>query len=220
MRQYARTWLLVMVSAASACTASACAAQTSDTQTSETQERSVAELRLSTRLEREGQVLVLRYRVDNPGPRDAYLLNRVHDQSLQTNPNLVYIDFDRQRRVVNAYKKIPGIPPGMNPTMPATPYVTPVRAGQAVEETVRIPLPVREFDAYAPVPEDGRTVSYAGLTFTVGYYWSVPGMKERSQQIIPGVEVLIPTPPPGTKIEFGELSSATALEIPVWETVK
>ena len=204
-----------MVSAASACTASACAVQTSDTQ-----ERSVAELRLVTRLEREGQVLVLRYRVDNPGPRDAYLLNRVHDQSLQTNPNLVYIDFDRQRRIVNASKKIPAIPPGMNPTMPATPYVTPVRAGQSVEETVRIPLPVREFNAYTPVPEDGRTVSYAGLTFTVGYYWSVPGMKERSQPIIPGVEVLIPTPPPGTKIEFAELSSSTALEIPVLETVK
>jgi hypothetical protein len=182
-------------------------------------EQSVTELLLQTRLELTPDALLLRYSVENRAARDAYLLNRVHDQSLATNPDLIYIELDRERRVVRTYKKVPNIPKGMSPTMPAAPYITPLRAGQSFDETVRIALPVREYSAYAPAPERGRTVVYAALTFALGYYWSVPGMKERTQEIIPGVEALIATPPPGLRIEFGELSSnVLQANLPVLET--
>lgn len=179
----------------------------------------MTELRLHTNLERAGDVLKLQYEVANQTTRDAYLLNRVHDQSLQTGPDLVYIEFNRERHLIRAYKKIPEIPAGVNPTMPISPYVTPLRAGRNFVETIRIALPIREFKAYTPVPEKGLIVSYSGLRFTLGYYWSAPGMTERAQQIVPGVEVLIPTPPPGTHIEFGEVSSGVmSFDIPVLET--
>ena len=167
----------------------------------------MVELIFQAHLEVTGEHLLLHYSVQNRTERDAYLLNRVHDQSLQTNPNLVYIHLDRERRIVQASKKIPDIPPGMNPTMPAAPYVTALRSGQSMHETVQIPLPVREFSAYTALPEEGQTVTYRGLVFALGYYWSILGMKERTEQIIPGVEVLIPTPPPATHVEFGELKS-------------
>jgi hypothetical protein len=185
-----------------------------------TKERPVPELRLWTRLEPAGKVLVLHYGVENQTMRDAYLLNRVHDHSLRTNPDFVYIELDRARRIVRTCKDVPAIPAGMNPTMPAAPYVTPLRAGQNFTETIQIALPVREFSAYVSVPENGRTEQYGGLTFTLGYYWSLPGMKEHAQEIVPGVEVLIPTPPPGTRVEFGKLSSGVMLlDIPVFESV-
>jgi hypothetical protein len=177
------------------------------------------ELRMQTRLERVNDFLALHYEVESHSTRDAYLLNRINDLSLQTTPDLIYIELDHGRRLVRAYKKIPDIPPGMSPTMPIAPYVTPLRAGQKFNEVVRIRLPVREYLAYTAVPTEGRTVAYAGLTFTLGYYWSVPGMKERVQQIVPGVEVLIPTPPPAVHIEFADLSShVMQLEFPVVET--
>jgi hypothetical protein len=41
-------------------------------------------------------------------------------------------------------------------------------------------------------------------------------MKERTQEIVPGVKVLIPSPPPGKTLEFGELSSdLMMMDIPV-----
>jgi hypothetical protein len=188
-------------------------------QTVRQKEHPVPELPFHTRLEVTAKVLLLHYAVENRGSRDAYLLNRVHDQSLQTSPDLVYIELAHEQRVVRAYKNIPPIPPGMSPTMPAAPYVTPVRAGQSFRETVRMAVPVREYSAYAAVPEHGRTVQYAGLAFVLGFYWSVPGMKEHTQEIVPGVEVIIPIPPPGMGIEFGELSSGVMPgDFPVVET--
>ena len=178
----------------------------------------MADMRLVAGVKREADALLLEYRVTNQAPRDAYLLNRVHDQAMRTSPDLIYLELDRSRRLVNAYKKIPVIPQGMRPTVPAAPYVTPLRAGTTLTETVRIPLPVREFTAYGRIPENGRLMSYRGLWFTLGFYWSVPGMRERQQQIIPGVEVVVPTPPPGVQLEFGGLTSdAISLEIPVLE---
>ena len=168
----------------------------------------MSELRLQTRLEHAGNSIVVHYRVENNTPRDAYLLNRVSDASMRTRPDLIYIDLDHASRIVHTFKKIPDIPRGINVSMPTAPYVTPLRAGQTFEESVHIPLPIREFRAYTPIPQNGREVVYLGLTFTLGYYWTVPGMKEQTQQIIPGVDVTVPTPPPRAKIEFGQLSSA------------
>lgn len=178
------------------------------------------ELRLLTKLQQEGGFLVLSYGVDNQTNRDAYLLNRVPDQALRTSPDLVYIELKREQRLVSAYKKIPPIPPNMSPTMPVTPYVTPLRAGKRFMETIRIELPVREFSAYLPVPEKTRSAHYRGLVLTLGYYWAVAGMKERTQAIVPGVEVLIASPPPGTRLEFGELvSDIMQFDIPVMEPI-
>jgi hypothetical protein len=210
MRLVSRRSLLALASAAASCVAR-----------SPTPGRRMADLQLLAHLERAGDALLLHYSVENNAARDAYLLNRVHDQSLQTTSDFVYIDFDRERRLVSAYKKVPAIPAGMAPTMPAAPYVTPLRAGQRFSETLRIALPVHEYSAYAPLPENGQPASYRGLRFTLGYYWSLPGMKERTQQIIPGVEALVTTPPPGSPIEFGELQSdVMPSNIPVVETVR
>jgi len=182
--------------------------------------RRMPELRVLTKLEQVGGLLVLSYGVDNQTNRDVYLLNRVHDQSLRTSPDLVYVEFNREQRLVSAYKKIPAIPPGLSPTMPAAPYVTPLRAGKRFMESIRIELPVREFSAYAPAPEKTRAAHYRGLIFTLGYYWSVPGMKERTLEIVPGVEAITTLAPPGTQLEFGEtVSDVMQFDIPVMEPI-
>ena len=178
------------------------------------------DLKLHTRIEVSEGVLLLHYRVENLAQRDVYLLNRVPNRALEANPDIVYVELLRDQKLVAVSKKIPAIPPGMNPTMPIAPYVTAVRAGESFTETVRLPLPVHEYREYEEVQETGHTATYRAIQFTLAYYWSVAGMQERKQQIVPGVEVLIPQPPPGTQISVQELQGPVqSVEIAVFEPV-
>lgn|GEM_PF-3227147 len=162
-------------------------------------------------------VLLMQYTVVNSSNRDVYLLNRVYDSSMQPKPDLIYIELLAGERTVHAYKDIPPIPEGFAPAMPHCPYVTPVRAHQRYAETVHIPAPVREFRAYFEQPSRLVEATYPLLSFSLGYYWSVPGMKEPTERLNSGVEVLLPEPPPRTKLEGGSLIERSRLSIPVLE---
>lgn len=178
------------------------------------------ELQLAAHVERVREILEIHYTVVNPTARDVYLLNRVHDHSLLTNPDLVYIELLHTSRVVNVYKDIPEIPVGMSPTMPISPYVTALRAAMSFAEVIHLKIPLQTENAYAPRPTNVRPSVYKGLSFSLGYYWSVPDVKEKTQEIVPGVEILIPTPPPKARMEFGVLHSGPfPIEIPVLEPV-
>lgn len=178
------------------------------------------QLRLVTRFETKPATLILHYSVENKSSLDVYLLNRLHSRQYEVNPDLVYIDLNRPQKLVCLYKKIPPFPPGPSPIMPISPFVTPVRAGTHFMETVHIHLPIQEWTGYSDI-EQGKDVKsailYHSIHFAVQYYWSVPGMKEAGD-VVNGVPVIIPTPPPGTKLNFGILSSSVvSLDVTVSE---
>ena len=179
-------------------------------------------LNLLTRVEISGEQLVLHYGVENRSTRDVYLRNRLHDFSRRIDANLAWIHLLTDRRLVWIFKDAPPVPPDMNVAMPIRPYVTPLRASKRFAESLRIALPVREVRAYETIPQDKRQerpATYAGLYFTLGYYWSVPGMKE-TEKDVNGTPVVVAQPPAGTQLQFGQLTSeVTSLELPVIEIV-
>ena len=176
-------------------------------------------LRFDVKAELRSGRLVITYSVQNAGPSAVYLLNRVPDISMQTSPDLIYVERRKDQKLVFAYKNIPAIPPGVSPPMPISPYVTVVRAGAHFEEIVNLATPVREFDAYLPPPITGQVVNYAGVQLEVGYYSEVPGLQESEIQVVPGVKALVTRLPPGKALDFRKLTSPIIpLVVPVLES--
>ncbi|MBC7911563.1 MAG: hypothetical protein H7Y30_13735 [Pyrinomonadaceae bacterium] len=166
--------------------------------------------------------LVLTYEVENRDQRDVYLLNRLYrpTPTWVMGPDLIYIHLLRDKATIWFNKKLADIPTDRNVLSPVAPYVTPLRAGQRFKEQVHIPLPVNEYREYGPFPEPTgppRKRMYKQVYFTLGYYWSVSGMKEKVSQI-EGQEVVMPIAPPGTRLQFGELTTPTySINVPVNE---
>jgi hypothetical protein len=107
----------------------------------------------------------------------------------------------------------------VNVTSPVAPFVTPLRAGGTFHETVRVPLPVREYLEYSmrgPRPAgEPQTAIYENVSFTLGYYVKVDGTREETRQV-QGTEVVMPIGPRGTRPEFGLLESGPVrLDVPV-----
>ena len=177
----------------------------------------------------EGEHLVLRYEVHNRGSRDLYLLNRLYrtTPTWTMDANVIYVHLDPSNRVVALKKRVPDIPSHVDPTAPVAPFVSPVRAGSTFRETVRVPLPVRDYREYgsraggpslAALRASPVRVTYRAVTFELGYYWRGTGMAEEVREIH-GAEVVVPINPPGAgSPEFGELrSDLVELAVPVDE---
>lgn len=177
----------------------------------------MTDLRLTAKADVEHDQLLLTYSVENTSDRDAYLLNRVYDNSLLPRPELAYVELQHAERTLRVYKDVPPIPDGFRPVMPHFPYVTPLRAKQTLTETLPIPLPVREFRAYVKRATDFTEARYERLTFAIGYYWSAPGMQEPVKVLQNGVEVIVPRPPPGFRLEIGTLETRLPLSVDVLE---
>jgi hypothetical protein len=142
--------------------------------------------------------LVIQYTVRNRGHRDAYLLNRLHRASPpEMSSDIAYVELDRSQGVIEVSKRIADAPAtgGSGPPVPVAPYVTPVRAGQTFDETIRLALPVRIYREYgrspAPDPQRERVSEYRGVRLVLGYYWRDPGVTETSG-IVLEQPVLIP----------------------------
>jgi hypothetical protein len=166
--------------------------------------------------------LVLRYRVNNSGPVDAYLLNRLYRTSPEWNlsPDVVYVELERAKETVWLSKRLADVP--LNVTAPVAPFVTPVRAGDSFTEDVRVPLPVEEYWEYPPrdLSDETREQTYRAVYFTLGYYWRPDGTREETREIH-GTAVVMPRTPPGVPLQFGRLESRTqALAIPVLERLR
>jgi hypothetical protein len=181
------------------------------------EEKQMTELTMALTAWLENDVLALRYSVTNHSDRDVYLLNRVPDLARQTRPDIAYIELRKEERLVDVQKDIPRIPQGMAPTLPQSPHVTSLRAHQTFVETINIAVPVREYRAYTGKRPDGPETLYEQIKLTIGYYWAVPGMTESTKRSANGLDILIPMPPPGTKLEFGHLVGTAKLSIPVRE---
>lgn len=180
-----------------------------------------AGLELHARFEVADEQLVLDYEVRNGTPRDVYLLNRLYRSTpaWQMGPDLVYIELISGTKTVRLFKKLADLPKGVNVTSPVAPFVTPLRAGGTFHETVRVPLPIREYLEYSmrgPRPAgEPKIAVYQTVTFTLGYYWKVEGTREETRQI-QGTEVVMPIGPRDKRPEFGVLESGTVrLEVPV-----
>lgn len=175
------------------------------------------EVRFSVLTTLEDDALVIRYGVDNLSSRDLYLLNRVHDHALEPHQEMAYVALERAQRLVHVYKDIPPIPAGRAPAMPYAPYVTPVRSHKRFGEAIRVALPVHEQLAYDPVRSGGQPATYDLLKVTIGFYWSLAGMREAEDKTAAGVPFVSPIRPPGTKIELGKLQREIELSLPVLE---
>jgi hypothetical protein len=165
--------------------------------------------------------LLLRYRVNNNGPVDAYLLNRLYRTTPEwsMSPDIVYVEFERRTETIWFSKRLADVPP--NVTAPVAPYVTPVRAGASFTEDVRVPLPVGEYQEYGPrePAAETRERTYHAAYFTLGYYWRPEGTREEARDV-QGTPVVMPRTPPGVRLEFGRLDSKTwQAAIPVIERV-
>ncbi len=165
--------------------------------------------------------LVLDYEVRNGTPRDVYLLNRLYRTTplWQMGPDLVYIQLIPGTKTVQLFKKLADLPKGVNVTSPVAPFVTPLRAGRTFHETVRIPLPVREYLEYSrrgPAPQGPPQMAiFENVSFALGYYVRVEGTREETRQI-QGTEVVMPIGPRDKRPEFGVLESGPVhLEVPV-----
>jgi hypothetical protein len=177
----------------------------------------------------EAQELVLRYEVSNRDRRDVYLMNRLY-RSIPVwdmSANVVYVHLDAGNRTVWLNKKTPDIPSDVLVNAPVAPFITPVRAGSAFREEVRIPLPVEDYRQYgqhaggpslAALRSEPHQVNYDQVYFTLGYYWPLEGTQEEIRNI-QGTEVVFPIAPSQAGFpEFGELQSEVVrLEIPVLE---
>ena len=180
-----------------------------------------AGLELHAHFEVAGQNLVLDYEVRNGTPRDVYLLNRLY-RSMPTwhlGPDVIYIELIPGTKTVRLFKKLADLPKGVNVTSPVAPFVTPLKAGGTFHETVRIPLPVREYLEYSRSgprpPAEAPTAVFERVTFTLGYYWKVEGTREEVRQI-QGTEVVMPIGPRDRRPEFGLLESGPVrLDVPV-----
>ncbi len=180
------------------------------------------QISIVTKAEIQGDRLLVSYGVENKADRDVYLLNRVHNKAGQLSPDFAYVELHTADHSVWIYKKIPDLPAGVQMAMPEAPYVTPVRAGKRFAETINLPVPLHEYRAYDPRPADSlveHPATYSSVRVTVGYYWSVAGMKEMTDKVA-GTEVILPQAPPRTRLEFGELNGPSMhLSVPVLEQV-
>lgn len=173
-------------------------------------------LDLAIRVSVSPENLVIEYAVRNNTATDAYLLNRLSSPNGQISSNIAYVSLDRGRKIVRVGKYVADLPVDSSPTFPVAPFVTPLRGQSTFHETVTLPLPIREFEEYiAYAPSDGSElpVQYAGVQFTLGYYWSEPGVTERT---VNGVVL-----PEGFKSfpQFGRLTSDVfAVSLPVIES--
>lgn len=167
--------------------------------------------------------LLLRYRVNNNGPVDVYLLNRLYRTTPEwdMSPDVVYIELDRRTQTVWFSKRLADLPAGVNVTAPVAPFVTPLRAGASFTEDVRVPLPVEEYRQYG-LREPGigpgtRERTYQAAWFTIGYYVRPDGTNEETRNV-QGTDVVMPRTPPGVRLQFGRLDSKVwQLAIPVLE---
>lgn len=177
----------------------------------------------------EDRHLVLRYRLANRGPRDLYLLNRLYRTipAWELGPDVIYVHLDSENRTIWLNKKTADIPGDVLVNAPVAPFVTPVRAGEAFDETVRVPLPVQDYRQYGshaggPSKDALKTepveVTYDQVYVTLGYYWRMDGTEEEVRNI-QGDEVVFPISPQGAGFpEFGELQSELVhIQVPVLE---
>jgi hypothetical protein len=170
---------------------------------------------------RDGQLLI-RYTVRNKDERDAYLLNRLPRGSPpKLSPDFAYVELDAKSRILVVSKRMASVPSTgtSGPTVPVAPYVTPVRAGGAFTETIRLAIPVRIYREYgrspAPDPHGDRAVEYQGLRLVLGYYWRDPGVTETPGEAAGGEPVILP----GSFPRFPEMLEFASELVPVRVTV-
>jgi hypothetical protein len=160
------------------------------------------------------KTLTVGYRVVNSSGRDAYLLNRLYRSTPEwlMSPDVVFVDFDRAAAVARLSKRIPATPPGVNVTMPYTPFVSPVRANATFSEVIRLPLPLHEYKQFGnkPVPhgKEPEIVRFSHVILQVQYYWRPAGTTEETRDV-QSTEVIVPRTPPGINLEFGFLDSGS-----------
>jgi hypothetical protein len=180
------------------------------------------DLSLSVRVDVESSRLHVRYTVRSREARVTYLLNRLHRNTPDSiDPNLCYIDFEPRTRTVIVSKRIADLPSDRTVYQPVAPYVSRLSPGGEFAERVALVLPIRarhEYDGAdrPPVQEE----KYTSLRLRLGYFVVPDGTSERFEPSAAG-RILIPTLPPGTRPEFGELTAEQrGLSLPVLAPVR
>lgn len=167
-------------------------------------------------------VLTMVYRVENTSRETAWLLNRLWrgTPAVQISPQLIYVTFERATRTVRLAKELASLPTDRTVTTPVAPFVTGVRAGETFQETVRLSLPLVEYQEYDGARTQVRPARYGAVVFCLGFYWSAPGVTE-TQRVVGDTAVVLPVFPAGTRPVFGRLCTRPhALALPVLEPLE
>ena len=136
--------------------------------------------------------LVIDIAVHNSGALDIYLLDRIALGSPpRLDPDFAYVELDQAARRVVVLRGIPPQPAHGSPTSLVAPYVTPLRAGATVHETVRLALPITTARAYGNPPPSAETATYASVQLAIAYYARDPNVVERTE-MVGGEKVVIP----------------------------
>lgn len=169
-------------------------------------------LELETKVTADDKHLFVHYTVKNTEATTAYLLNlvdlpdakgftRVHKDNAY-----VYVDGSD----VLVEKAIPAIPPGVRPYEPVTPYMTALRPGASFEETVELPLPLRDSRPYRGGPPGDEQVRVEAIRFSLGYFRAPEGTTDHP--IAAGSETAVQfNTPPGTLPKAGQLATVSII---------
>jgi hypothetical protein len=121
------------------------------------------------------EVLDLGYTLTNPTGDDLLVCNLLHrgqapDGSFAVEPTLVYVAFE-PGPVPHLSQQIPEMGDDVDEEVPVRPFATRVAAGERVEGSIVVALPIRPFDAYRRFPpRDAADAVPAGrLIVTIGW---------------------------------------------------
>ena len=166
----------------------------------------MAELTLGLQAEIQHDQLVLRYVARNGFAHDIYLLNRLFTMSPpRMSPDIAYVELEAATGMVRVFKGLasipggpsaPGAPRTSGPVAPVAPYVTPVRAGAAYSEVVRLETPVRVYREYGRspprhMPPEEHVTNFRGVSFAVGWYARTEGVTEAPTEAF-GQKLILP----------------------------
>lgn len=115
--------------------------------------------------------LQLDYRVENATPHRVWLVNRLFHRrpaGFEVDPNVVYAGVG-PGPVLYLCKQLIEVPEHLDVEAPEVPYVTPLPAGEAVRETVRVAQPVEPHDPYEPQERATEPYVVDQLVFSLGY---------------------------------------------------
>lgn len=172
-----------------------------------------------------GRDLVVRYRVANRSSQPIYVTNKLHRAGAGPviDADHVYAWIGDGGRLTIA-KTMPAIPAGRSPTNLVAPYMTLLEAGESLEETVRLDLPLRPYVEYHDnTPAGGADgspdlVEASGVSFRLGYFVPPPGAPHR-REVQFGKTVDNFRNPPGARARYGEVASPVhAIPVPVVRT--
>lgn len=183
-----------------------------------------SELRLKARIAVTGGALSIDYQFQNGSSGPVLVTNKIWrfvEGTPKIDPDFVYGNINSDG-VLALYKAMPDIPQNKSPTNLVAPYMTLVKSGESITESINLQLPLmpyREYFNNSPLLDgDGKPVTETvkQVTFGLGFFVPPEGSKLSSEQAFgEGVDNF--RNPPGKRAQYGMLwSQHFHVSVPVY----